>query len=331
MTSQDLLIARIKQLSEEEISTLLNATSVMLEKHGASSKPDCPYCGSQNIIRYGHKCNKQRFLCRDCGRTFTTTTHTVMSHSHFPPEVWAEVIEDTLCGNSIDYTARRLGLYHQATFDMRHKILMALQQMPETGNICLGEVSELDETFVLDCYKGKPLDGDISRKPRKHGAKAEKRGISSEYICICSGIQRNGAAYAAAVNRAKPDAEELRAVFTGHIADATLILCDGLRSYHILPTIADCAVKDCSKMAEDEKCFYHLNTVNGFHSFIKSRYHFYRGVATKYLNRYNTLFSAAYRNVASLIKQVRQALLEVGRINYYHSNKAAGEVDLLAI
>ena len=60
MTSQDLLIARIKQLSEEEISTLLNATSVMLEKHGASSKPDCPYCGSQNIIRYGHKCNKQR-------------------------------------------------------------------------------------------------------------------------------------------------------------------------------------------------------------------------------------------------------------------------------
>ena len=209
------------------------------------------------------------------------------------------------------------------------------QRIREAFNIALeekldGEV-ELDETFVLDCYKGKPLDGDISRKPRKHGAKAEKRGISSEYICICSGIQRNGDAYAAAVNRAKPDAEELRAVFTGHIADATLILCDGLRSYHILPTIADCAVKDCSKMAEDEKCFYHLNTVNGFHSFIKSRYHFYRGVATKYLNRYNTLFSASYRNVASLIKQVRQALLEVGRINYYHSNKAAGEVGLLAI
>ena len=66
MTSQDLLIARIRQLSEEEISTLLNATSVMLEKHGAGSKPECPYCGSQNIIRYGHKCSKQRFLCRGC-------------------------------------------------------------------------------------------------------------------------------------------------------------------------------------------------------------------------------------------------------------------------
>ena len=71
--------------------------------------------------------------------------------------------------------------------------------------------------------------------------------------------------------------------------------------------------------------------MNGFHSYIKSRYHFYRGVATKYLNRYNALFSAAYRNVDSVIKRIRQAFLEVGKINYYHSNKDAGEADLLTI
>lgn len=331
MTNQDLLITRIKQLSEEEISALLDAAAIMLGNHSIGTKPDCPYCGAQNIIRYGHKCNKQRFLCKDCGRTFVTTTHTVMSNSHFPAEVWAEVIDDTLRGNAIDYTANRLGLYHQAAFDMRHKILLALQQMPEIDNVCLGEVSELDETFVLDCYKGKPLGDDISRNPRKHGAKAEKRGISSEYICICTGIQRNGDAYAATVNRAKPDAKELSTVFANHIADATLILCDGLRSYSTLLSIANCTVKDCTQMAEDEKCFYHLNTVNGFHSFIKNRYNFYRGVATKYLNRYNTLFSATYRNAGSLIKRVKQALLEVGGTNYYHSNKAAGETGLLAV
>ena len=208
---------------------------------------------------------------------------------------------------------------------------MPLQQMPEICNACLGEVSELDETFVLDCYKGKPLDNDISRKPLKHGAKAEKRGISSEYVCICTGIRRNRDAYAAAVNRAKPDAEELRAVFTGHVTDATLVLCDVLRSYHILPPIADCAVKDCSQMAEDEKCFYHLNTVNGFYSFIKSRYNFYRNVITKYPNLYNALFSGAYQNAVSFIKRVKLALLDVGRINYYHSNKVTGEVGLLTI
>lgn len=40
MTSQDLLITYIKQLSEEEISLLLDAASVMLGKHNTESKPD---------------------------------------------------------------------------------------------------------------------------------------------------------------------------------------------------------------------------------------------------------------------------------------------------
>ena len=41
--------------------------------------------------------------------------------------------------------------------------------------------------------------------------------------------------------------------------------------------------------------FFNLNTVNNLHSFIKNRYYDYRGVATKYLNRYNLVFRAAYR------------------------------------
>ena len=98
---------------------------------------------------------------------------------------------------AIDYTAKRIGCSHQAVFDMRHKVLMALQQLPETSGMCLGEVSEFDETFVLDCYKGKEMDGSIPRGPRRHGAKAEKRGISNEYVCICTGIQRKGDAIAA--------------------------------------------------------------------------------------------------------------------------------------
>lgn len=122
MTNQDLFITCIQQLSEEEISALLDATTIMLKNHSIRTKPNCPYCDSQNIIRYGHKYNKERFLCKNCDRTFITITNTVMSNSHFP----AEVIEDTLHGNAIDFTANRLVLYHQTIFDIRHKILMAL-------------------------------------------------------------------------------------------------------------------------------------------------------------------------------------------------------------
>ena len=34
--------------------------------------------------------------------------------------------------------------------------------------------------------------------------------------------------------RAKPSAKELLCIFEGHIADGTLALCNGLRSYHAL-------------------------------------------------------------------------------------------------
>lgn len=241
------------------------------------------------------------------------------------------MIADTLHGNAIDFSARRLGLYHQAAFNMRHKILLALQEIPETANVCLEDVSEFDETFVLDCYKGRELEPKTGRKPRKHGAKASKRGISSEYLCICTGIQRKGDAIAATVNRAKPSAKELIGIFEGHLADGTLALCDGLRSYHALPGIADCTVRDCVNQEGNDIHFFNLNTVNGFHSFIKKRYVFYRGVASKYINRYNTLFAATYRKTEFIIRRLMETMLKITGTNYYHSNKDVRTAGLLII
>lgn len=331
MTNQELLISRIPQLSEDEISSVLHVVTLMLEAKELTPKPDCPYCGFHTVIRYGHKCKKQRFLCKTCARTFVTTTNTIMSNSHFQTSVWKEMVTDTLQGNAIDYSARRLGLYHQAAFDMRHKILLALQELPEVTDTCLGEVSEFDETFVLDCYKGRKLEGTARRAPRRHGAKAEKRGISNEYVCICTGIQRKGDAIAATVNRAKPSAKELISIFEGHIADGTLALCDGLRSYHAFPGIADCTVKDCNNREGEDSRFYNLNTVNGFHSFIKQRYEFYRGVASKYINKYNALFSTTYRNAAAMARRLMDTILVVTGVNYYHSNKDVKEAGILVI
>lgn len=331
MTNQQLLISHISKLSEDEISSLLDAVAIMLKDKEPASRPACPHCAAQSVIRYGFKCRKQRFLCKGCGRTFVPTTNTIMANSHFPAPVWKEMIEDTVHGSAIDFSAKRLGLYHQAAFNMRHKILMALQELPETADVCLGDVSEFDETFVLDCYKGRELDTGAGRKPRKHGAKALKRGISNEYLCICAGIQREGDAIAATVNRAKPSAAELASIFEGHIADGTLALCDGLKSYRAFSEIADCTIRNCLKQEGDNAHFFNLNTVNGFHSFIKKRYVFYRGVASKYINRYNALFAAAYRKAEFIIGRLTETVLAVTGTNYYHSNKDVRTAGLLVI
>ena len=101
--------------------------------------------------------------------------NTIMSGSHQSRELWEEVISDTLRGNAIDYSAKRLGLSHDCVFHMRHKILFALNEESVQDPVILKDVAELDETYVLESYKGKAIPDEAGRKARKHGAKAQKR------------------------------------------------------------------------------------------------------------------------------------------------------------
>ena len=83
---KELFFSRINLLSEEEISFLLDVVLMMSAKNALDVKPDYLHCVSSSVIRYGHKCNQQRFLCKACGRTFVMTTHTIMENSHFLTE-----------------------------------------------------------------------------------------------------------------------------------------------------------------------------------------------------------------------------------------------------
>lgn len=319
----------INKLPTEAIDKLLEIAKEQASRFlPAKIRVSCPVCQGKDIVKNGHKCGKQEYKCKCCGHTFVSTTNTMMANSRQPVEIWEEVIHDTLDGDSIDFTAERIGLSHDCVFRMRHKILCSLEDQLAESPIRLGEVTELDETFVLESYKGKKLPENLGRKPRKHGAKAAKRGISSEYVCICAGVQRNGASMAHSVNRAKPSGDELLQVFSDHICDGTLLLCDGLRSYPVLESSAS-SVKDVNK--EKNEHFFNLNAVNGFHSSIKNIYDFYRGVATKYLNRYNALFSVRYKNRDQWMEKLINSLREIGAVSRYHTVKDTLVSGLLCI
>ena len=199
---------------------------------------------------------------------------------------------------------------------MLFRSLMAFQNMLEKEPVILSGVAELDETFVLDCYKGKRLPGEVGRDARRHGTKAAKRGISSEYVAICTGIQRDGKTVAETVNRAKPSGRELCGIFGTHIAEDTLVLTDGLRSYKSLEAATGCTVVNVN--TEKGKKIFNLNVVNSLHSYIKGMYGHYRGVATKYINRYNALFSIAFRCADSLAESLFHSLCNIGNSCCWH-------------
>jgi len=76
--------------------------------------------------------------------------------------------------------------------------------------------------------------------------------------------------------------------------------------------------------------FFNNNTANGLHSFIKQRYNQYRGVATKYLNRYNVLLSNAYRNNSGLVDRIYN-LLRSNDAQRHHSVNDVITLNLLGL
>lgn len=323
------LLNYIKALDEADLDRLIRFVLGIVSLTPADDKPACPHCGGQHVIKNGHVRGKQRFFCHECSRSFSFTTNTLMEQSHYPCSVWSDFIKDTLGSESLDSSADKFGFSHQTAFNMRHKVLMALQDLNEQQPTILSGTAECDETFVLDCYKGTAVPEEAGREARKHGAKASKRGISNEYVAICTGIQRDGGAIAETVNRAKPSVEELDQVFRNRIAQNTLVLTDGLRSYNVLESLTNCTVVDINH--EKGRGIFNLNTVNSLHSYIKETYNYYRGVATKYINRYNALFAVAFRCAKQFKDILFASLCSIGKTCYWHGVKEIRNYQLVVL
>jgi transposase-like protein len=300
VTLKDILVLA-KEIPAKYFEETLEKLKEIKEKAEAeeSSKPeDCPHCDSHAVVRNGKRRGRQAYICRNCRKTFTQTATSAIAHSHSSETVWEQVIRDTVYGISLDQTASALDLSHSTVFHMRHKILHRVEQALTENPVELEGTCEVDEAYILESVKGRKIPEDYHRKPRKHGAVASKRGISSEYICVCTSISGSGRPAAVAANRATPSKEELFGIFGDKIVDDTVILCDGNRSYDVLG--------DRCTVAHTER----VNKVNGFHSFIKERNRKARGFATIYLNKYNALFSAIFANPETAIKEICELMTE---------------------
>jgi transposase-like protein len=298
ITLKDLIVLT-KEIPEEYLAEAFEMLKGIKEKAEAEkeTKPvECLRCGSVNIVRNGKQKGRQYYQCKDCGKAFTETASSAIAHSHSSKTVWKQVIQDTVEGISLDKTAEALDLSHSTVFHMRHKILYCVEQALINAPVVLEGVCEADETYVLESVKGRKIPGNYHRKPRKHGAKASRPGLSSEYICVCTSVDTDNNCMTAAVNRAAPSKEEIEQVFGCKVSADTLILCDGNKQYDVLES--KCTVAHTNR----------VNKVNGFHSFIKERLLAARGVATIYLNRYNALFSYVFGKQGSVTDKIYELM-----------------------
>lgn len=314
------IIRLTKELPEEcyeETFEKLKEIKEKAECEKENSSATCMHCGSISVVHNGKRKGKQAYLCKDCKKCFVETATSAIAYSHSSETVWKQVIRDTVDGISIDKTAESLELSHSTVFNMRHKILHCVEQAILNSSIELEGTHEADETYVLESVKGRKIPDDYHRKPRKHGSKASKVGISDEYICVCTSVDGDNNCTATAVNRATPSKAEIVQVFGDKVSTNTVIICDGNKNYDVL----------------EEKCTVahskRVNKANGFHSFIKDRLLAARGVATIYLNRYNALFSQVFAKHNTVADKIFELMTTRG--NSFSTIETIKSKDLLNI
>ena len=248
----------------------------------------CPICGASHIVRNGHrKDGTQKFICRNCGKTFGITTNSITSGSKKDLTIWSKYISCMLEGLTIEVSAAKCNISKNTAFAWRHKILDALQNM--ANEVHLSGIVEADETFVAISYKGNHNQSKRFQMPRR----SHKRGHDiygnvgfNEHACVPCAVTRDGLSIAKIAKQGAINGEILSEFFKGRIEENSVIVADTNCIYTKFTEANNLALVGI-KHGKGSKGTYSMGHINNYHSqmkkYINGRFN---GVSTKYLNNY---------------------------------------------
>lgn len=98
-----------------------------LRKRSRCFFDECPYCHHNHIKKYGKEHGHHRWMCRDCGKTFSDRTGTVLSSAKLRPSQIRRLVSMLLDGTALRQAA------HQAHVPLKTALLWKrkMQRMPE--------------------------------------------------------------------------------------------------------------------------------------------------------------------------------------------------------
>lgn len=71
------------------------------ETRYSSGQYKCPFCHDDHIVKNGKAKGNQRYLCRNCGKSFSQQTQTPTAYSKKETKVWIDYIECMIKGYSL--------------------------------------------------------------------------------------------------------------------------------------------------------------------------------------------------------------------------------------
>ena len=275
-----------------------------------NGKGSCIYCEGVHVVKNGkRKDGTQRYLCRDCHKSFIPSSDSIASRTRKSVSVWAAYLKCMLDKKTLRQSSEECHISVSTAFTWRHKILDALSELTE--RTYLTGVVEADETFFNVSYKGnhkRSLRFSMPREAHKRGNDVHAKGLSSEKVCVPCAVNDTGISYARPGKLGKISSDCITSILGKRIAPHAILCTDKERAYQVLAGQNELNLiqmdTDCRTITIEGRN-YGIQRVNAYHN----RFH---GVSTKHLGNYivwNDLLSGNRRNRTSFFGQLWGQLL----------------------
>ena len=291
------LSKRERRDAVESLRRLIEQEMFDLSCSDAGSSIACPKCGSVSFVKRGKDSHGgQRYLCRDCGRTFNGSARKVFATSKLPRDTWMAYVTCFVDMLPLRECAARCGVSLKTSFFMRHRLLEALAKHSPAFCVEPGCGCELDETFFPESFKGNHSNSGFTmpRPPRRHSGKGypgkkawEKRprGTGPEHICVLVGVNDRGDILYDVPCRGGLSAQKAKEVLDGKVGAGSIVCTDKGSAYP--RALRELGVAcHCAFAAVDHK----VNRINNVHSRLKTFMSRFHGVATRRLSAYLAWF-----------------------------------------
>lgn len=284
----------------------------------------CIYCGRDHIVKNGKRRDGvQRYLCRDCHKSFLPSSGSLVSRSRKPVSLWAAFLKCMLDKKTLEESAEKCRISKTTAFLWRHKILDTLGEL--TDKVCLRGIVEADETFFNVSFKGNHSKSSrfvMPREAHKRGGEVHRKGLSSDKVCVPCAISDAGISFSRPGKLGKVSSECVERILGERIAPESILCTDHERAYrnyaeinhlHLIQTGTD------RRITIQGGQVYGVQRINAYHNRLKVFLRSFHGVSTKHLGNYlvwNDLISGNRRNRDELFTQLFARLLNASITRY---------------
>lgn len=230
----------------------------------------CPRCGAARVVRWGGFAGRQRYRCKQCGRTFSDLTGSPAAYTK-RLVLWPQYERCLAETSSVRCAAARLGIHPSTAFRWRHVLLDSLRA-GDTEKV--GGCIDIGSVWFTYSEKGRR---GLERAARSRGVRfpSAYRGRSVRVVVACDRTDR----VVSALSENGVSRQRLESALANRIEG-----CSGLFAEPSL--FAACTLFARRLGATLQRMRYATTRAYAYGVCLDRWLQRFRGVATKYLSNY---------------------------------------------